>query len=283
MAAVALGMLEEEEPLVCLDEEPQQDGYVKSYLEAAVKSIDDNETRPSYFIEPKDPAATYCTHAYDYYKPRLHVFSPLSANCHGPIGRCIECGSTNLSHGGWPSNPAARRVVSSSGCYYSTARLVQCKCGKKFSSTNAEFMKSLPPSLVLQYPAYLTKRSGIDLELLHMMRACFSSAFGPNRFSDMLRENHFRRYHETMAKFLWTYDRVNSAGSIATQMGVVEQFSHFGDPKGYAGFVPSPGYLTSVYKSFIQEHDIFFHKDVQKRPVEHLAIDYAHKVFIYRV
>ena len=59
--------------------------------------------------------------------------------------------------------------------------------GKTFAGHDQELMKkSLPESLVLEFPAILTHSSAISNDIMDIMQSCFSNGMGSTPFTNML-------------------------------------------------------------------------------------------------
>ena len=102
----------------------------------------------------------------------------------------------------------------------------------------------------LLFPAYLTSRSGIDLEVVDLLRSSVSESFGISSFQKMLKGNHMKRYDEIKLQYF-------SSKSLAIKSGfnrTIAEFPKFADTRGYGGFYPSAKYLTEVYIKYIALH-----------------------------
>jgi hypothetical protein len=125
-----------------------------------------------------------------FYKPDVFVWLPNLLE-YGLKLTCPNCCSNkNTCIHGWPSKPA-RRIVAMDRCYYMIAQHMQCKsCKITTMTSNPKVISHLPRYLQLQFPAVLTKQSGLDLLVSNMLCTCFNEAMGPDPFARMLLENH---------------------------------------------------------------------------------------------
>ncbi|KAK9312794.1 hypothetical protein V1524DRAFT_368921, partial [Lipomyces starkeyi] len=105
--------------------------------------------------------------------------------------------SRPLAEKGWGNDP--RRVTDIDQNWYLYSRQYVCKkdyshhgCGKRFFGSM--LLDVLPAGLRGQFPAFLTRRSGISLEVARMLRISFSSGMGPAPFRSMIEQLHRARY-----------------------------------------------------------------------------------------
>lgn len=99
--------------------------------------------------------------------------------------------------------------------------------------------------------AYLTHRSGIDKTLMALIRAGTARRLCGNGWSSILRELHKR---ECDLRHLFYLDHIHAyqQGPVQPSRDVrFSPFSSFSDKGGYAGFVPSPRYISTVYVDFM--------------------------------
>ena len=81
---------------------------------------------------------------------------------------------------GWNDNPIARRVVGLDQNYFIITKQIQCQkfpnsetsgCGKSMNYYDPSVLDQLDPTLVAEFPAFLTHRSGIDKTLMTLIHA----------------------------------------------------------------------------------------------------------------
>ena len=108
------------------------------------------------------------------------------------------------------------------------------------------------------FPAFFTHRSGVDKDIIDLMRPLFNKGVRPEAFSTILLELQSKEY--TMSH-LARENRIKRDLSAARRLGqpynVPGRFSEFADKKGYAGLVPTGAYLEHVYvkhSELIKEH-----------------------------
>ena len=149
-----------------------------------------------------------------------------------------------------------------------------------FTPTNAVTKKLAPYGRGMEMKAVLTKDSGLDEEVLDLMRPLFNAGVRPATFSKILMELHTKEHtrmhikseHEITRRKHELFSQQQPAASSPPVM-----FSPFSDPAQYGGAVPSGKYLAAVYKqyaSMIKEH---YCAEVKKRGAEELNWDVSYK------
>ena len=129
-----------------------------------------------------------------------------------------------------------------------------------------KIIQQLPRHLASEFPAVLTYRGGISRTLAKLMRPCVQSAMGVERLTRMLREMHTLRHSELEFKYLsaalYRQNNPTLRSSFARQDQQLPQFSEFDDPDGYAGYVPSTGYLRKLYTAIIDQLRAFMDREM---------------------
>jgi hypothetical protein len=127
-----------------------------------------------------------------------------------------------------------------------------------------------------QFPATLTKRSGLCNRLIDLMRPLFNKSLRPEAFSDLLLELHTKewtRRHIEYEREVAMNERL-FPGSAKTKA----MFSDFGDSRYYDDEVPTGKYIKLVYNLYhesIREH---LEKEVKKRPCDVIYWDASYKI-----
>jgi hypothetical protein len=224
---------------------------------------------PNFWIEPPDPVLSRkLTHWKYFVCPRVFVWMPEEIDLVSDI-KCPKCTSkTKLK--GWPDKPVARRVVGLHDCYWILYRRHTCtnpECHKNFSSLHPKVLQQLPIAVRNRFPAFLTAKSGLDMEVVHMLRASVAESCGMNPFRKLLAANHARKY----ASLKLDYNSVNNAFAVPS-------FPDFDDREGYGGFVPSSKYLGTVYVSFILMHEQELAAQMVKASADIISVDHSFKV-----
>jgi hypothetical protein len=258
--------------------------YIKSQADQVKVEVANNGGKPfvyqqgSIWIEPKR-TSFYAKNVLPamFYLPRIALWAPHLITGLETL-RCVHCNSAQLrSHG---QNETFRRVVGISRCYFIIQyRLICNGCGKTFSTGNSEFVKSLPVYVRDLFPCFLTKRSGLDKEVVALMLTAFDESFGPSPLADFIRERHNETYCETKLLYYAQFDAVNGLLRDAQGNRVYpDRFSEFGDKSGYAGYCPSGAYLQTVYIRYYEIVKPILDLEMMKRDGTVLSGDTSYKV-----
>jgi transposase-like protein len=152
-----------------------------------------------------------------------------------------------------------------------------------FRSWDTRILNILPPALSAEFPARLTRRSGISKDLLMWMRACLANGMGPKQFSDALRVVYMEKHDLLHLQYLYliqeSYVRTWAEGVV------FQSFLPFDDvsSNGFHGFVPSSQWLRDVYDTFIEEHLQDFDQHCAMLSGEIYALDHSHKVCLQQL
>jgi hypothetical protein len=212
----------------------------------------------------------------------MTAFSEFSFYCIKP-----SCPGT-LKFDGWPTDPCARRVYALGKSYFIVAHQYSCReCGKKFLSTNSEFLKSLPQYIQDNFPAWLTHRAGIDKDFLNYIYGQAGEGTSITVIRNALKEQLYLNYDRSRYQY-YTYCRdfilgckQKSSGSLFLNLKetiYVHKFGSFSSKSGYNEIVPSTKYLISLIK---KKHDTlrpWYDNRVSLLSSSHLKIDHSHKV-----
>ncbi|KAG2191934.1 hypothetical protein INT47_012017 [Mucor saturninus] len=193
------------------------------------------------------------------YHPRTFIWLP--DHLHDNLV-CPSCKS-GIESKGFDKKTKARRIIDLKDCFYIMTRRYRCKNATKqhfFNGFDSRIIRQLPLRVQADFPALLTHKSGISKDLAKLMRPLFQNSVGPVTLSKILRELH-AEHHATVE--LQYYDaacsekKSPSIDSLLTKNNVEQkllpEFSAFSNKELYNGFVPSPGYLSYVYSSIIEQ------------------------------
>jgi hypothetical protein len=225
------------------------------------------------WIFPNEPAfMEKGIDANKYSRPKLFVWLPREFP--GVKIKCPNCSSTETIPDGWPDKPPARRVIGLDECYFVVGRRQLCKrCKKKFNSYNPKVLSQIPYRFRMLFTARLTHRSGIDLNLLQLLRNAAAESFGFQSFRNMLIEAHMRRYHE---KALAYHELICIHSSYVSKK---TSFPDFKSPE-YGGFIPSSRYLADTYLEYMEEHEPQLLAQLAKVSADTISVDHSHKVLL---
>ena len=147
-----------------------------------------------------------------------------------------------------------------------------------FNSWDTRILSQLPPQLVAEFPARLSKRSGISLSVFNLMRSTFQNGMGAKQFSDALCVQHLQHYDMLHLQYLQALAVGSHMKSWLHQ--TYPPFPKFEDTSddGYHGFVPSAQWLRDIYDEFIEEHQNDLVQHTAMRSAEICSIDHSFKV-----
>lgn len=217
------------------------------------------------------------------YNPRFFLWDPL-ALFNIPCPLCKTC---LIRHG---HIPYPRRVVDFTAAFWIIGYRYKCSTCKNprtrktgtvtYQSWDARIINSLPADLRAEFPARLSRRSGISNTTFHFMRSCFQNGMGAKQFSDALRVQHLRVYDQIHLQFLQYIQSRRYDISDWPHSHTFAPFLAFDDtsPDGYRGFVPSSAWLRDMYDTFMGEHIADIDQHTAMLSGEICAIDHSHKV-----
>lgn len=236
-----------------------------------------------------------------YYKD-VRVWLPdIQYNSMPPCPSC-KC-PNNVSPHGFRTDYPARRICALNNTYFIMSRRYICgSCKSAAASAKAALADSgvkvvgkveahqtfmgwnpgsvtfLPYGLGSFFPAIITHRAGLDMEIVDMMRPLFDKGVRPEAMSSLLLEMHSKTYFRALnqREFAIRRRRVE-AGGLGLAGDAPLLFSAFGDRAGYAGVVPTGRYLQHVYILYHESIRPFLEKEVKKRGARTLAWDASYK------
>jgi hypothetical protein len=115
---------------------------------------------------------------------------------------------------GYPTHHPGRRVITFDSCIYILSRQYCCTNCKKdhearkeaangqpfeklkytFMATNQECLKRYPQGMLYRFPAVLTRRAGMHMNIAESLRPLLDKGLRPDSISDLLLELHSLRY-----------------------------------------------------------------------------------------
>jgi len=241
---------------------------------------------------------------FKYYYTRLDVWLPDLQYGHMPC--CVNC-KNNCAVGvhAYPSHPG-RMVVNQTENYYILTRRYICNDCKKekdrlktiaknaataaanvevevaevklqttFLGWDRRILPLFPDGIGKEFPAFLTKRAGVDLSIIDLMRPLVNKSIRPEAFSELLLELHTKEWTRRYIKYERDVARKDRLAPGFAKTAPL--FSDFSNKDFYDGKVPTPKYIKHVYNLYhdtISEH---LAKEVKKRPTEMLYWDVSYK------
>lgn len=229
----------------------------------------------TYFLLQKD-----CVTPQDLYQPQFCEWNPI---CFVDIP--CPCCRTKLVGHGIIENP--RQCVDFDSNFFIIGYRYRCpncksskpgQASKTFQSWDSRILEVLPPALAAEFPAVLSRRSGMSVRLFEWMRSCFQSGMGPKQFSDSVRIQHLQRYDKLQLQYL---QHLASRRGIDVWMNAqYRRFPSYDDtgPMGPCGFVPSGAWFCMVYKRFMDRHIAEIQQFIAMLPLTVGALDHSFKV-----
>ena len=180
-----------------------------------------------------------------FYKHSVFVWIPEVTFDIRPI--CIKCGGHTQSKG--YSDPPAWRVLTLSSYYYILARCYTCLvCPASFFGTHPEAVKQLPIEAQLCFPALLTHRSAIHLQLLHLLKSLVNNGLDFSKVASVICEaqkgEHARLHTMWLAAMSSLKQKTLSSGDVRVSPSQLKShepppFSDFDDRNKYGGYLIS--------------------------------------------
>ncbi|KAG2215881.1 hypothetical protein INT45_006788 [Circinella minor] len=215
----------------------------------------------TFWIEPPSPYFALYSGPADpkkLYYPRVFLWSPHRLVI--TVLKCPDC-RQKLNSKGFNTNPRACRVVDIDSCFYIMSSRYRCtnqSCKTSLNAHDNRILEQLPLHLQAEFPVYLTHRSAVSKHLGDLLRTVMQNGMGIHWLQQALREVHTLRHSRLHLQYLNSlvhrqqyptfHDIPHGSNPI-----IYKRFSSFKDPEGYAGYVPSTGYLRLVYTALIDQ------------------------------
>ncbi|KAI7856603.1 hypothetical protein BDC45DRAFT_533566 [Circinella umbellata] len=203
------------------------------------------------------------------YKPRVFIWIPhlLVPDRKIDYPTCpMTLKSKHLQAQGWATTPFARRICNLTNNFYVMSYRYKCpRCfnekgqpGTTFAGHDQDLMKkSLPESLVLEFPTILTHRSAIYNDMVDMMRIREEL----QKLQEKNNTHSITKYISTTAKH--QFQKTFSAA--------------FNDKNQYVGFIPSFKYLSKCFEEFVKIHRQEYNIHTATQPATVLTVDHCYK------
>ncbi|KAG0696824.1 hypothetical protein DFH29DRAFT_1024356, partial [Suillus ampliporus] len=150
-------------------------------------------------------------------------------------------------------------------------------CRKTYRSWSSAILNVLPAPVAMQFPFQLTYRSGLSNSLVSLLHSSIRAGIGPVPFMQMLQSFHYEHFDNLHLQYLELMH--DCYKSCPKQFWVRKQaFGSFSDRNGYAGFVPSAGYLRHFYDMIIERRSTEMKQCIAMLPARVLAIDHSFKI-----
>lgn len=256
--------------------------WFQSHLDAVLSTLDTANGRQicsnagTFWIHPKSAwfvLRKVDVKPSDIFLPAFFIWDP-----HQILGKdailCPKCRGACLTRDGVVRRP--RRIIDVDRCFWIIGYSYECpSCKSKFRSWDRRILAMIPRPLALEFPAYLTWRSGISMRALGLLRSCSQHGMGMTQIAEMFRNQYLRGYDELKMQYLHT--KVPTAG-LPGQTYI--PFPPFEDlsPNGFHGSTPSATWLRDVYISFIEHYKDVLNQHTAMLSGRVCAIDHSHKV-----
>ncbi|KAJ7060532.1 hypothetical protein C8F01DRAFT_988939, partial [Mycena amicta] len=180
---------------------------------------------------------------------------------------------------GWNSNPVARRVVDLDSCYYILSKRLKCRhgCKKSFTMYEEDIMHQLPVHLQNEFPAFLTHRSGIDKNVMTLIRSGISQGLTPHSWERILRELHLRNRDLAEQVYLHALKAIDP-DHLPIPLPI---FSQHSDRAGFAGFSPSRWYISQLYVDYLNYLKPYHDQAMSAIPATIIRWDRSYKTIKY--
>ncbi|KAJ7468909.1 hypothetical protein B0H11DRAFT_2284053 [Mycena galericulata] len=247
---------------------------------------------PSFWIHPPEPVFTLSRYSFDpsvLYRPRIFLWLP-----HFFVEKlfCPNCGKELEKNGAL----TPRRIVDIDSNFYIVAWAYYCRggrandgCKKHFHGWSKQLLESLPPYLQLAFPAILSRKSGVSRNVMNQLRVGNQHKMGPNGVRSLLLESHTLRFAILQNQYLEAVfemvrgRQIDLTGQLQSNLDSflaekISGFGDFGDANGYAGFVPSERYLSSILNKAIELDEADANQHTACQRADQLALDDNHKI-----
>ncbi|KAF5326444.1 hypothetical protein D9611_000570 [Ephemerocybe angulata] len=201
---------------------------------------------------------------------------------------CPNC-STELQRHTHIERP--RRCVSFASTFWIIGfryRCSQCSRSKPagknvtFRSWDSRILAVLPPALAAEFPARLSHRSAVDVDMVEWMRSCFQTGMGSKQFSDVLRVQHLLQYDKLHLQYLQHISKNTLDDWMGTKYAGFLPFTDR-SPAGFHGYIPGGQLLRTVYDRYIEQHGHHFDQHTSLLSAEVNALDHSHKFTKYLI
>ncbi|KAJ7148561.1 hypothetical protein C8R43DRAFT_521445 [Mycena crocata] len=244
---------------------------------------------PSFWVYPPDPIFALWKYKFDpYLMFRVRIFLWLPHFFVDQL-KCPSCGAKLEKNGAL----SPRRIVDTDSNFYVVSWAYYCRsnpnCQKHFHGWSQKLIESLPRYLQLAFPAILSRKSGVSRNVMNQLRVGNQHKMGPSGVRSLLLESHTLRFSILQAQYLEAvFEMVRGrqdgqTGEFQTRLDSflterIPAFGDFGDRNGYAGFVPSERYLSSMLNKAIERDEPHADQHTACQRVDHLTVDDNHKI-----
>jgi hypothetical protein len=205
-----------------------------------------------------------------FYSYDLFVWDPLT--CFPTVKfHCadLECSKDQLSLDGWQTTPVARRVYSLNHSYFLMARRYKCVCGKRFMSTNSNFIYGMPAFLQDLFPCQVTHRAAIDKGFLNFVYGLISEGCSPSRRRLVIKKMYFLNYDRLRMQYMGYVHDLVVTRQIDTRCSSAKAKRSIGEDV-FELFSCLLRYLEGLFTKIIIVYRIGTHQRLLELVVEHI-------------
>ncbi|KAE9388021.1 hypothetical protein BT96DRAFT_776850, partial [Gymnopus androsaceus JB14] len=162
-----------------------------------------------------------------------------------------------MSSKGWNDSPIARRVIGLSENYYILTKRIHCKeCKTNMNYYDPRVMKQLSPELADEFPAFLTQRSGIDKELMELIRDGMALGVNSNMWTTMIRTAHMQPVFQGLFTVVNEFEQIRYQAFVPTKAqshiregleGIVKSLRDHGLAEPVIGYTDVPAADMSMF------------------------------------
>ena len=210
---------------------------------------------------------------------------------------CISCKrTTHVRVHSYPTHHPGRRVVTLDSHIFIMSRQYCCvECKKEherrksiaelggqpfervqytFMGYHEEVLRRLPDDLKYKFPAFLTHRTGLHMNIVRSLRPLLDKGLRPEGVSEWLLELHSLKFADDYSVHEVSLERDRTLRPNLQK----PMFSKFDDQTQYDGRVPSGSYITSVHKTECERIRPGLDREVKKVSVaDQISIDASSK------
>lgn len=243
----------------------------------------------SLWLHPPAPIISLSSYTFTpelLYRPRIFLWLP---HFFVETMRCPNCHRALEKNGACPP----RRITDTSDSFWIVTWAYYCRsgCQSHFRGWSPAILESLPQYLRLEFPAILSRKSGLSVSVVNQLRVGNQHKMGPGGVRSLLFEEHTRKFNMLCLQYLEAIyevvhgrqeDENNSHSAQSTLDSYMAKkyasFGNFSDPEKYAGFVPSKFFLAQMMNRVIEQDEPNANQHTSCIGPDQISIDDSHKV-----
>lgn len=244
----------------------------------------------SLWLHPPAPIISLSSYTFSpelLYRPRIFLWLP---HFFVETLRCPTCHRALEKNGACPP----RGIVDVSDTFWIVTWAYYCRtgCQSHFRGWSPAILASLPQYLSLEFPAVLSRKSGLSISVVNQLRVGNQHKMGPSGIRSLLFEEHTRKFNTIHLQYLEAiYEAVRGRQEAEDQSQTTQStldsyvtqkyasFGDFSDPEKYAGFVPSEFFLAQMMNRVIEKNEPDANQHTSCISPDQISIDDSHKVF----